>query len=861
MYLFIYLLYLGLLRFVIEVVVVEDKTKMESASLNVHWAFGFSKDLTGSVQSLCTKDRNALFLLSGHSGVIYDFEHRKQTILQGHCNIITCAVVDKTKRWIVTADAGQESIMVVWDSLTFLPVKTFLTPHAYGVKALDLSDDGLYISTLSMVPGGTGMDQEIAVWAWTTMDETPVQRALVQTNNALFHSIRFNPCNSGQLVTTSDTSVHYWDWNNFALESYNGKVSKTDVGNFSGEFTSTLFLPEAETALTATSHGYIVVWENRAETSKKDRGNATIQVKTAVKVVKLLECGINFIDVSPNKYLVLGCADGAVRFYDYFLRLEAWFEDLNAGPISSISFSVQSCPYSPTEAGQPGLKFWAPDFIVGTKKAFVVGVESSIFDEIRREDRRGTLLMQGLSDAVISVSCHPVLPLVAFLCKGGILQLWNYEMKLLMNVREFSPASAAHNNQFEKTTISKNVQARDIAFHPSGKMLVVGFSSGVVKTLSTETLQDIQSFAPSTDGVEKLKFSLSGNFLSGVDEHNHVLLFKREGNEDVTSKGAFQYIGRVRAHTGKVAGVEFGMKDTIETLVSVSDDRYCLEYDLVNSSLTSGLLPVKSVTPEGATYCQTRLEMLARPTCLMWHPKRKDDVEDRFVTINSEFKMKEYNVESKQCRKTCLAPRYGHPPNYMSLIPQSDRISAKGWQSSYVFSTPTRVIGLGHFPLDGNPAKTVGIVAHPGEITGMSVSCDGRFVFSAGGADLTVNMWLIIDELDELETQLSPGAVDMTPFLALLEGGPYGELHQNLVDYFYYCQLRHGGEDTMDTRKLTGMIPLEEIPALMRAVGYYPSEDEVVNMINEVRYKQFMITGETQDFIGLVSTSISIAAG
>ena len=199
-----------------------------------------------------------------------------------------------------------------------------------------------------------------------------------------------------------------------------------------------------------------------------------------------------------------------------------------------------------------------------------------------------------------------------------------------------------------------------------------------------------------------------------------------------------------------------------------------------------------------------------------------------------------------------MAPRYGHPPNYLALVPHSERIGAKGWQASYIFSTPSRVIGLGHFPLDGNPAKTVGIVAHPGEITGMAVSCDGRFVFSAGGADLTVNMWLVVDEIEEPDNTTTTG-IDMAPFLALLEGGPYGELHQNLVDYFYYCQLRHGGEDTMDTRKLTGMIPLEEIPALMRAVGYYPSEDEVVNMINEVRYKQFMVTGETQDFIGLVS--------
>lgn len=36
-------------------------------------------------------------------------------------------------------------------------------------------------------------------------------------------------------------------------------------------------------------------------------------------------------------------------------------------------------------------------------------------------------------------------------------------------------------------------------------------------------------------------------------------------------------------------------------------------------------------------------------------------------------------------------------------------------------------------------------------------------------------------------------------------------------------------------------------------MGYYPSEDEVLNIINEVRYKNFVNTGETQEFVGLVS--------
>jgi hypothetical protein len=90
--------------------------------------------------------------------------------------------------------------------------------------------------------------------------------------------------------------------------------------------------------------------------------------------MKLVEAGINVAKTTPSGYLVLGCADGAVRFYDFFLRLEAWFEDLAAGPVSSISFSLQQSPFEEGEAGSPGLKFWCSDFIVGTSEAFILGM-------------------------------------------------------------------------------------------------------------------------------------------------------------------------------------------------------------------------------------------------------------------------------------------------------------------------------------------------------------------------------------------------------------------------------------------------------------------------------------------------------
>ena len=108
---------------------------------SVQWIFGYSKDVIGGVQSLTKSGRNALFTISAHSGIIYDFEFRTQTV--------SCCAISKDKRWIVTADAGTDSLLVVWDSHSGAPVKTLFNPHPSGICSVDISDDALFVTTLS----------------------------------------------------------------------------------------------------------------------------------------------------------------------------------------------------------------------------------------------------------------------------------------------------------------------------------------------------------------------------------------------------------------------------------------------------------------------------------------------------------------------------------------------------------------------------------------------------------------------------------------------------------------------------------------------------------------------------------------
>lgn len=41
---------------------------------------------------------------------------------------------------------------------------------------------------------------------------------------------------------------------------------------------------------------------------------------------------------------------------------------------------------------------------------------------------------------------------------------------------------------------------------------------------------------------------------------------------------------------------------------------------------------------------------------------------------------------------------------------------------------------------------------------------------------------------------------EMASLYSMLEGGENGELHNEIIDYFYYCQIRSQGENTMDVR-------------------------------------------------------------
>ncbi|KAI9986538.1 hypothetical protein PInf_025488 [Phytophthora infestans] len=333
-----------------------------------------------------------------------------------------------------------------------------------------------------------------------------------------------------------------------------------------------------------------------------------------------------------------------------------------------------------------------------------------------------------------------------------------------------------------------------------------------------------------------------------------------DGSDDTDE---WAYLGRCRAHSKPVTGLEFSRDgDGQPVLVSVSEDRTLAEYCLERSSILDGVVLKQA---------PARVELSAVPTACCWYPELRGVQEDLVIVANDEYKLKQWNTGNQTCRKTTLGPSYGGPINRLVPVPlrEADIIAAEttgGVAERYcVYSTFEKVVGLLKLPLDGNPHKAMGLIAHPGRISNVDVTFDGSHLLTAGGDDLVVNMWEIHShQLDLLEARGTPRNVEegledeldaddvaLAPYLALLEGGRDGSFYHEIVDYFYLAQLRVQGEDSTTAREISAQIPLREIPNVMRALGFYPTDEEIQHMVSEVRYSRFTETSRPVESIGL----------
>ena len=504
-------------------------------ALSLSWIFGFSREV--HLHNLCDENRSAIFYASAHTGIIYDLNSKTQKLLQGHCNAISCTCATTDRRYIATADQGPDSMLVLWDSYSATPVKTFAAPHPNGVRAMDISPDGKHLVTLSADTG----PQILSVWDCSRegSSDAPLYSAQVTTATGaeaeVQTSVRLDPSDPTAIATNGASIVIFWSFATGVLTYYSPPLGEHDFKQPIGTLTQTVFLPNSLRAVTATEDGDAILWDC------VDSGNEHEPKgeRRASKVVRLHSSSVNFL-LTAGEYLVSGGADGHIRFFDFDFRIIGWFEDLDAGPVASISFAVPS-PKASGKAGGDGV-LTCPDFIIGTSNALIVACTPQMFDELQPERRRGTLLVQGQDSAVHGLAAHPSLSRFAVTGRAGLLQLWDYSEKRLLLMRMFD-----------------KLLGHTLAFSPNGKFLAVGFTNGQLKVLMGMTLEEMATFKASKGCITSAAFSNCSTFLATADTDNCIGIY-RHGNpgDDAATKKEWVYVGKYRGHYKPITGLQFG---------------------------------------------------------------------------------------------------------------------------------------------------------------------------------------------------------------------------------------------------------------------------------------------------------------
>lgn len=207
-----------------------------------------------------------------------------------------------------------------------------------------------------------------------------------------------------------------------------------------------------------------------------------------------------------DKYLVVAGEDGCVRFYDFSLRIMAWYEDLNAGPVTSVSFASNA----PSSIDDSASDFVCPDFVVGTSTSYIIGVECSLFQEIEPENRRGAVLVQGIGDHAPCIAAHPTMDRLVIGVADGTLQLWDFMTRTLLMVQDLMSEGGVKQ------------RPQSCQFDASGRALALGMTSGMLKVSDPDSLQEMASFANGDMPITTIRFSPDSSWLAYADTANYV---------------------------------------------------------------------------------------------------------------------------------------------------------------------------------------------------------------------------------------------------------------------------------------------------------------------------------------------------
>ncbi|XP_063531343.1 cilia- and flagella-associated protein 251-like [Cydia strobilella] len=839
---------------------------------SLRWITGWNPK--AGVINLNSRGSTTVFYAACNCGILYNWTTNQMRILQGHRHMVNCIAADGDGKWLVTSDCGPENLITIWDSDDYFPNKTYFLPHGnMRVSKVALSQDSRFMLTL-------GYHEKTAIfwWIWSSGQEEPHAALNVDIPKDGVLAMEFNPDNTWQFVLMTKTDI--WiglSQKVFVMErgllketdDYELKIrmveKKPEINMAFGKLTCFTFVSITSQILVGTSRGAIHVNGYTIEYQENIEPKSFEFLKF-VKALKLEDTKINVIR-SIDGVIVTGNNGGQIRFYDEQLKLLHWLQDLSVDRVRSISFNISPRSYKiidlkcgipkkcpcwenveterdpvtgiirqklikknlPTDATTSGKTFLVRDFIVTT------GNQGIGFVDFVTE-KLATILDYRVSSA-LCVTVHPEKP---YLCQGfadGVLDLVNFSQHKLfarIDLREHYKVVVPPSDdciKYEYEVNKPELSVTCLKYAPSGLHLACGLNTGQLLFLDPVTIRILtQPFNDSQHAIKDINYSCDSLTLAFSDAGHTVCVYKYD-----CKALAWTFIAKHRAHYKDITAVFFTpvMNDNGDyKLLSLGADRIMVEYNIGASS--GEHLEIFSLD---------RMDQTAVPLAgFHWPTPKEVDAESQrtdlpmILVANDEYKYKIVNYATAMTLATVLGPRFESPVSRMQLVSRKEEQNVL----EYILFATKNIIGLQKLPLDGNPWKHVGILGHPIQITDMCYREDLGTLFTQGARDICMCQWAA--NYRAVDSTCQQGGIDLDPYYCLIENGRPGWLFQEIRDLFYYIQILCQGTFSPTKRTVKDYIPIDSLPDLMRALGFFPSEYEVENLLTEAKFKVYQPT-------------------
>lgn len=355
-----------------------------------------------------------------------------------------------------------------------------------------------------------------------------------------------------------------------------------------------------------------------------------------------------------------------------------------------------------------------------------------------------------------------------------------------------------------------------LKFSNDGNLISIGTKKGNIWLLNFQTFDPITAkpFSHCKGSIKHLLFSSTDEYLASSDLDRCVTIYQ---NVD----GEYKLLGRHRCHTKQISEIKFGLNSENGNcnLYTIGKDMKLNEFDLKESSFQEGLKLKARVS----------IEQSYLPTCMSILPESSAD-EQFLVIANDAHKIRFINMTTKLCRRVLLSPQLEDHIN--KIVDISTHINGRTPDSIQNFVLQCgKFLGLANIPLQGYSTsyKTQLVSSEP--LDEFVVSHDGKYCFTLTKSEEHAVTQHSIDA-NVMEENMS----ECQDNFKLLVSSNL-RLYNDMKDYFSLVQIMDGSKCLLKT------IPTESIVLVCRALGFYPTEKEQDDMVNEIKYSSFVTTG------------------